>query len=269
MTSFPSFGSLSTSEYFSSPSAWRYLVGAVGWPSYTLPGVFSQNPIPEVVNGSLWSIPVELECYVALGVLLALGLVRYRVVMLAVAAMTLTLTAIPLAMEGTRGLHYHVSLFIGQFVYFITGSVLYLYRHQVPRHIFLFWSAVGIAGVLLMSGHFAVVLPIAVAYATVFLASSPLPPPPGLPGGDYSYGIYIYASPVQQAVLLVSPAVWWLNIVLALPLTIACAIASWIFIEKPALEMKSRRRRAAAESGGLPQPPSALRRPPLASEPAE
>ena len=54
--------------------------------------------------------------------------------------------------------------------------------------------------------------------------------------GDYSYGIYIYAMPLQGLVVWVwgdmTPA---LNIALALPLTLLCAVFSWHWIERPAL----------------------------------
>ena len=59
--------------------------------------------------------------------------------------------------------------------------------------------------------------------------------------GDYSYGLYIYAFPVQQVVAATWPA---------LPLAayvavvtggaLACAVLSWHLIEAPALRLKPR-----------------------------
>ena len=43
--------------------AWRV---ALGWEMvYRLPDVFAQNPFPHAVNGSLWTLPIELRLYVA------------------------------------------------------------------------------------------------------------------------------------------------------------------------------------------------------------
>ena len=54
--------------------------------------------------------------------------------------------------------------------------------------------------------------------------------------GDYSYGVYIYAFPVQQGVEWflpgMSPA---LNIALALPVTLFLAVLSWNIVETRAL----------------------------------
>jgi peptidoglycan/LPS O-acetylase OafA/YrhL len=61
--------------------------------------------------------------------------------------------------------------------------------------------------------------------------------------GDYSYGVYIYAFPVQQAVLYLWPTLPTRAYVLvALALTFACAAASWHLIERRAMRFKPRRR---------------------------
>jgi peptidoglycan/LPS O-acetylase OafA/YrhL len=66
---------------------------------------------------------------------------------------------------------------------------------------------------------------------------------PGLRGRDLSYGVYIYAFPIQQAL------VPWTgtplnNLLASLPLILLCAALSWHWIERPALA----RKRIVAES---------------------
>jgi peptidoglycan/LPS O-acetylase OafA/YrhL len=61
--------------------------------------------------------------------------------------------------------------------------------------------------------------------------------------GDYSYGIFLYGFPVQQAVAHVLGAAgqhWALNTMLALPLTIGLAMLSWHVVEEPSLALRGR-----------------------------
>jgi peptidoglycan/LPS O-acetylase OafA/YrhL len=58
--------------------------------------------------------------------------------------------------------------------------------------------------------------------------------------GDFSYGLYIYAFPVQQSLAQlaggnIQPM---LNLALALPITLILAALSWHVVEKPALRLK-------------------------------
>ncbi|NJO13827.1 MAG: hypothetical protein HC870_00945 [Rhizobiales bacterium] len=54
--------------------------------------------------------------------------------------------------------------------------------------------------------------------------------------GDYSYGVYIYAFPVQQLMVHLFPGISPLeNMALAAPVTVLLACISWHFIEQPAL----------------------------------
>jgi peptidoglycan/LPS O-acetylase OafA/YrhL len=59
--------------------------------------------------------------------------------------------------------------------------------------------------------------------------------------GDYSYGLYVYAFPVQQTLVRhfagIEPA--WL-FALTLPITGMLAAMSWHWLEQPALALKSR-----------------------------
>jgi peptidoglycan/LPS O-acetylase OafA/YrhL len=97
-----------------------------------------------------------------------------------------------------------------------------------------------IAGAVLAPWGVALIFPLALTYLLLFLAFQPVP---GLVRwakyGDFSYGLYLFAFPVQQ--LLVR----WLGFeqplvlfVVATPLVLLCAFASWHLIEKPFLSLK-------------------------------
>ena len=80
----------SCSPAFSSAVPWdRFLTdpmtfafarhNALGWRvEYLLPGAFKTNPFPNAVNGSLWTLPVELRLYVAVAILGVCGVLARR-----------------------------------------------------------------------------------------------------------------------------------------------------------------------------------------------
>jgi peptidoglycan/LPS O-acetylase OafA/YrhL len=238
----PALTTLPLSEYFARPDFWRYWSNAVAWVRYPLPGVFETNPVPVAVNGSLWSIPVELQCYSALIAMILVGLLTRASWILAIFGGVLILNAIPFVIEGKEGLHFTIANFLKLFVYFMGGVVAYLYKDKIPFNAGLLWAAIGLAILLLFADWRVPVMPIIMTYCTVGLALSKLPPPLGYSGSDYSYGIYIYGFPVQQMMVLALPSSpWWLNVLVTTPVVLALAMASWHFVEKPALQLKPRR----------------------------
>lgn len=55
----PLLSTLSGQDYFGSALTWDYLGNVVFRLRYFLPGVFADNPYPDAVNGSLWSLPAQ------------------------------------------------------------------------------------------------------------------------------------------------------------------------------------------------------------------
>lgn len=66
----PIFTTVSLKDYFSSPITWDYLRNIIFDIKYNLPAVFTNNPYPDAVNGSLWTLPIEVLLYCLVPVVL-------------------------------------------------------------------------------------------------------------------------------------------------------------------------------------------------------
>jgi len=250
------FTSLAPSEFFSNSQTWAYLARnatLVTGVAHTLPGALEHNPWPHAVNASLWTLPYELAMYTLLALVwLAIASLRAsheRWFHLAVSAIAL-LTAI---------------VFLGQFdvpakngirltAMFFVGACFYLFRRSIPVDKRLFAVlALAILASGFDRGAFQIVYPLALPYV-VFCAAY-------LPGGviraynrlgDYSYGVYVYAFPVQQLLAASIPGITPASMLgLSFVTTLALAVLSWHGVEKRALQW----RRSGLQTGhGSAQP---------------
>jgi len=212
-----------------------------------------------VFNGSLWSLAYELLCYAGLIGLMALGVIRrapWTVPVLALLAYLVIVvdfvrdlpSAGLLTTPQPRGglgplpvLGYvdkQLAIYLG--FLFLLGASAQLYQHRVPMHPLLALTAGGIFAGSLFAGGFYVVGYPAYAYLLLYTACNlPLLNKVGREH-DYSYGMYIYAFPVQQLVALFGGARWGVVPYIALSATAVMlfAAASWHLVEKPALSLR-------------------------------
>ncbi len=245
------FTTLPLGEYLTSPQTATYLANIAGFIHYYLPGVFADNPLPGVVNGSLWTIPPELGCYVFISGLIFLGWVSHwkRTLVLAL-AMVAFIAAAPFLPEATPAALTRLASHPGALLVpeFLIGSVLYLKRDRIPYSATLFWLCVALiiaSGFVLPEAVFSVMpassalaIPL-YAYVALFIGATKMPKLPLFSRGDYSYGIYLYGFPIQQAIVagtgVLNPfALFFMAIV---PVTLL-AMASWHFVEKPTLRLR-------------------------------
>jgi peptidoglycan/LPS O-acetylase OafA/YrhL len=109
------------------------------------------------------------------------------------------------------------------------------------------WAVLGLGAVWLALRTTAVATPALiawVAYAVAWLAYVPAGRMRGYNRlGDYSYGIYIYAFPIQGLVAWMFGTIGpgWHILLAAIP-TVLLSVASWHLVEKPALGLLPRRR---------------------------
>ena len=228
-------------SYFGDPSFINYFLNIAGIIHYVLPGVFTHNPWPEVVNGSLWTVPYELECYVALAVASTLTLMR-RPLLMAVLAVLVS-AAFFAFFRKTTLLDLAVDPVPGRMlvVCFITGAALQAARSIVPCSTPLAAACAAGAVVLLALPDTQFLAAVPTAYLTVWLGLRDPPRPSVLRGGDYSYGLYLYGFVVQQLVMnLIGDRIGsaLALFAVALPASAIIAVLSWHVVERPALKLK-------------------------------
>lgn len=250
----PLFTSLALGEYFSARDFFAYFTNAVGIVNYELPGVFADHPVT-AVNGGLWTVPYELECYIALTILYLLSFMRRPFFLVGatlaggvvVGATAFLPDLASFGVHDANPFNYQNALDAEVqprrilVLSFLAGAALFLFRERVVLSPVRAAAAFGLGLVLLGSPLFYGFAPLPVAYATVSLGLLNPPRHKVILSGDYSYGVYLYAFPIQQMVFAFSPGQPALMNFIASTLgAVAFAVASWHLVERPALALRTR-----------------------------
>lgn len=227
-----------SSDYLQSPQTWKYFFNNLTAyrTEYFLPGVFSELHDP-AVNGSLWSLPVEIRLYCIVGIGLIVGVFSTKQIFNLLFFSVIILGYF--APEVFSKLfepenHRHVALM------FMIGSFCWINRDYIlvnPICLFvLLIFAASLHGTEKFSFAYILLLPYLVFYIAI-----------GHWGawfnrlGDYSYGVYLYGWPCQSIVIMALPEISNIgNVALAGVLAMFLAFFSWHLIEKPSLKLKER-----------------------------
>ena len=206
--------------------------------------VFSQNPSPYAVNGSLWTLAPEFICY--LGLLISSVLARRRLgiqlVLIMFALITSCMTWVYTFESQLEIYSNFINPASGVAIAFCTGAILAIiieYKPFRPRPLttligLVIWAIAGVTGPLSI---------IFLSLLIIFLGMSLVRPSFSRIGQntDLSYGIYLYHWPIIQIVLATTTFGWSndysLVLLSMLTLTISgsFAYASWTLVEKPSI----------------------------------
>ncbi|WP_245300362.1 acyltransferase [Rhizobium sp. YK2] len=256
----PAVTTLPLGNYFTDAGFFAYVLNIVGWVHLELPGVFTGNPVPQV-NGALWTIPWEINCYIIMSVMIVTGVVRRATATILLLAMFVVAGLavehfMPAAAGDFQGLH---TLFVGRgsqlITAFLYGVLAYQLRDSIPMSRMLFAGCVAVCFVAMLLldmsatesvANRLILMPV-ITYITIHAGLSRLPLPKILEGGDYSYGVYLYHVPFIQLAILLGPsilvgtAVGIVMLTLIAGTMVLCvAAASWHLIEKPILSLRKR-----------------------------
>lgn len=229
--------SLPVMQYFSHSGTYDYLTNALGFITikWNLPGVFESQRVGSV-NGSLWTLNTEMVSYYLLAILGVFHVLKYRVVA-NIFFLGLLLFAFfhytEIYLFGDNSLWKRPGLFfvIGVLFFINREAVLFDGRLAILATILMFYSF-GRNGFMFLYPLMFSYLLFYLSYCTKYISLDDKI-------GDCSYGIYIYAWPIQQTVAyFFGEQMPYFNTIISTIIVLPLAYASWAYIEKPALGLK-------------------------------
>lgn len=253
--------------FFSQPEPAMTFVTAnalLGLEQAGVAGVFLNTPYGvlnarSILNGSLWTLPIEFAFYLVVALLSVAGILRRARVLVPIAALGALVWFAALGTTTPPSAHdwYHMPVvggwynpvYIARFLFpFMVGATLAVYAPSVALRHWAGWTAT-VALVLTLFvptlkavGGFWIAGQLALAYVVLWIAGSAPHWYRALGWkADYSYGIYIYAFPVQQLLADVGLHLvgHWVFVVVTLAVVIALAMVSWHMIERPMMNLKN------------------------------
>ncbi len=241
----PLVTSLPAHEYFQSKETILYLKNIIFSVRYNLPSVFDNNPYKNAVNGSLWTIPVEVFCYFGVALFGTMRLLKQKQLIL-----LLTIVLFAFYFHFLPNQNNQILNLLPQFLinsdyfrlclYFLVGVIYFLFQEQIIFNKILFLVATSIYLMSFKTQFFAFANFIALPYILFYIAFKIKFLERFGDKFDLSYGIYIYAFPIQQLIMNYGHQNLsvFLFFLLAYPLIILISFLSFYFIEKPCLKLK-------------------------------
>jgi peptidoglycan/LPS O-acetylase OafA/YrhL len=229
-------------QYWQSMDTWRYLLGnATAYRTeYFLPGVFSKLH-DHAINGSLWSLQIEVRLYLIIGIGFLIGVFSSKRVFNALFFTVIILgyfapDIFSRLFEPEN--HRHVAMM------FMIGSFAWVNRESIPMRPDVMFALLVFAASLHGTSKFGFAYALLLPYLVFYIAIGKW----GLwfnRWGDYSYGTYLYGWPCQQLVLMSFPDIGNIgNTILSGVFAVFLAFLSWHLVEKSSLQLKERFRQS-------------------------
>lgn len=210
---------------------------ALGYESTTGNWIFPGNPLPFEANGSLWTISREFFCYLLIAAIGLFGFFKHRIFILGAFALFFAYYGLSL-LKGVDIIYSDRRFF----TFFLAGAVVWLWREKIPVSHTLAVLALGIA---LISTRFPplfiMLTPLTACYLVLWVGFAfRIKSMAWCDQTDLSYGVYLFAFPVQQMLAALGMKNPWLMFAVATPVIMGVAFCSWNLVEKPCLKLKAK-----------------------------
>jgi peptidoglycan/LPS O-acetylase OafA/YrhL len=226
-----------------------------------VPNAFATNP-NQAVNGSLWSIPFEFWCYLGVALLGVLSLATKRWLLVALLLIFMLARIACDLMHVTPGVGYFGVIFGWPYEWtkigpsFLLGMIAYAYRQELPRSAALLFGLVltSIAACHLNANVANMLVAPTLAYGVFMVAfTDRIAVHEATRYGDFSYGTYLYAFPIQQMLEATVGRGWSMPVFIAVSflLSLVSGVLSWHLIERWFLPRRIAGSEARGATGGI------------------
>lgn len=227
----PWLTNISASEYFHSDMTFNYLKNNVFLKTqYDLPGMFATNTYPGAVNGSLWTLPEEVGCYLFLLAVFSLGVFKNKWAASIVFGLLIIDMILPQRiLTNWKSDNSEISLLPASFA---AGALLAIHKEKLSVG---FLQTIGLATLsyVLWNTKFAELAFCLTVFSLIInLSATDLVKRIKIKH-DISYGIYLWGFLVQQVVqhFIVDQTVY-LKMFISGVVAVGLAFISWFVIEK-------------------------------------
>ena len=220
----------SLASYFQSKSLYSYLLYLCMIPKYELPGVFTHNP-ESIVNGSLWTLILEIICYFGLYVTFSIGILNKKVLKkVNIIFGVIVFVVFGLKLESIYQFHEYLRpMFV-----FIIGMEYYIFCEDIKLSYkgFILVSIISILLLILKRGDLFTVLCFPYLISNCIFSKKQISSVIAK-CGDLSYSVYLAAFPIQQTLVQYFPDMGVVrNTIFASILAIVVAYLMFKYVEQ-------------------------------------
>ncbi len=225
---------VSVFTYFTSVETYSYLLYIVLLPVYSLTGVFIENPV-SLVNGSLWTLILEMLCYIGLYITLKMQFITDKK---KCALIIISILCVIIGFDFLPFLNNFVA-YLRPLLMFFIGMIYYAYADKIILSTKLFICSLVVFFIGLFTGYSTVAILVLLPYIVICIAYlfkqnnfefAKL--------GKFTYGIYLLAFPIQQTFEVYFNALTPLsNTVLSFITSLILAYFLYYLVEKPSMRI--------------------------------
>jgi peptidoglycan/LPS O-acetylase OafA/YrhL len=204
----------------------------------SIAGVFPNNNLP--LNSPMWTIKFEFICYLLVPLFVIFLKKRKLLMLLFACVASVHVLSNHLDWYHSMPFVYKLSQLLGAF---LVGSLFYVYQDNIKwRKSYAILCLLVLIPLLCVPALANISLSIAGAYWLFYFAlnyRNPLLANVGK-NTDISYGVYLYAWPINGLLIQFVSGSAWLRLVLTLLFASILGYLSWRLVEKPFMQMKQK-----------------------------